>query len=97
MATAWLVEPRRPEVTTRIRSRRSQRCRSRSMRFISYEGWRNDDWRAFLEILCNKSDLHVKLEEVVTKLVAQEAAIKRENGMSAGSDILLFTRSQRES
>ena len=40
---------------------------------------RNDDWRAFLEILRNKSDLHAKPEEVVTMLVAQEAAILRTN------------------
>ena len=44
-----------------------------------------------------QSDLHVKPEEVATKLVAQEAAIKREKGMSVDSDIVLFTRSQRKS
>ena len=58
---------------------------------------RNDDWKVFLEVLRNKPDLPVKPEEVVTKLVAQEAAIKREKGMSVDSDILLFTRSQRKS
>ena len=54
---------------------------------------RNDEWKVFLEIPHNKSDLHVKPEEVATKLVAHEAAIKREKGMSADSGILLFTRS----
>ena len=58
---------------------------------------RNDDWKVFLEILRNKPDLHAKPEEVVTKLVAQEAAIKREKGMSADSDVLLFAKTQRKS
>ena len=58
---------------------------------------RNDDWKVFLEILRNKPDLHVKPEEVVTKLVAQEAAIKREKGMSVDSDVLLFAKTQRKS
>ena len=43
---------------------------------------RNDDWMVFLEILRNRPDVHAKPEEVVTRLVAQEAAIKREKGVS---------------
>ena len=58
---------------------------------------RNDDWKVFLEILRNRPDIHAKPEEVVTKLAVQEAAIKREKGMSADSDVLLFTKTQRKS
>ena len=39
---------------------------------------RNDDWKVFLGIHRNRPDVHAKPEEVVTKLVAEEAAIVTE-------------------
>ena len=53
---------------------------------------RDDGWKVFLEVLRNKPDLHAKPEEVMEKLAAPEAAIKREKGMS--TDAPLFTKSE---
>ncbi|KAF8535289.1 hypothetical protein BDD12DRAFT_856103 [Trichophaea hybrida] len=49
---------------------------------------RDDDWRVILEIMRDKSDsIATKPEEVVTKLIAQEAAIKREKGLAPEAQI----------
>ena len=52
---------------------------------------RNDDWKVFIEIMRDKDGtISMKPEEVVTKLLAQEAAIERDRGLSP--ETLLFAK-----
>jgi len=50
---------------------------------------RNDKWKVFLELMTDKNaTMTATSNEIVTKLVEKEAAIKRENGLA--SEALLF-------
>jgi len=52
---------------------------------------RNDEWKVFLELMMDKNaTMTATPNEIVTKLVEKEAAIKRENGLAP--DALLFTK-----
>ena len=50
---------------------------------------RNDEWIVFLELMMDKYATMTAIpDEIVTKLVENEAAIKRENGLAAESLLL---------
>ena len=52
---------------------------------------RNEDWKVFIEIMRDKDGtISMKPEDVVTKLLAQEAAIKRDKGLAP--ETLLFAK-----
>jgi len=52
---------------------------------------RNDKWKVFLELMMdNKATMTATPDEIVTKLVEMEAAIKRENGLPP--EALLFAK-----
>jgi len=52
---------------------------------------RNDEWKVFLELMMDKNAMMTTTpEEIVTKLVEKEAAIKRENGPAP--EALLFAK-----
>ena len=52
---------------------------------------RNDEWKVFLELMMDKNaTMTATPDEIVTKLVEKEAAIKRENGLAP--EALLFAR-----
>ena len=52
---------------------------------------RNNEWKVFLELLMDKNaTMTATPNEIVTKLVEKEAAIKRENGLAP--DTLLFAK-----
>jgi len=52
---------------------------------------RNDKWKVFLELMMDKNaTMTATPDEIVTKLVHQETAIKRENGLAP--DALLFAK-----
>jgi len=52
---------------------------------------RNDEWKVFLELMMDKNaTMTATPDEIVTKLVEKEAAIKRENGLAP--EALLFAK-----
>jgi len=52
---------------------------------------RNDEWKVFLELMMDKNTtMTARPDEIVTKLVEKEAAIKRENGLAP--EALLFAK-----
>ena len=52
---------------------------------------RNDEWKVFLELMMDKNaTMTATPDEIVTKLVKKEAAIKRENGLAP--EALLFAK-----
>jgi len=52
---------------------------------------RNDEWQVFLELMMDKNaTMTATPDEIVTKLVEKEAAIKRENGLAP--EALLFAK-----
>jgi len=52
---------------------------------------RNDEWKVFLKLMMDKSaTMTATPDEIVTKLIEKEAAIKRENGLAPGA--LLFEK-----
>ena len=52
---------------------------------------RNDEWKVFLELMMDKNTtMTATPNEIVTKLIEKEAAIKRENGLAP--EALLFAK-----
>jgi len=52
---------------------------------------RNNEWKVFLELMKDKNAMMTTMpDEIVTKLVDKEAAIKRENGLAP--EALLFAK-----
>jgi hypothetical protein len=51
----------------------------------------NDEWKVFLELIMNKNaKMTATPNEIITKLVGNDAAIKRENGLAP--EALLFAK-----
>jgi hypothetical protein len=52
---------------------------------------RNDKWKVFLKLMMNKNATITSMsDEIITKLVEKDAAIKRENGLAPNA--LLFAK-----
>jgi len=50
---------------------------------------RNDEWKVFLELMMDKNVTMTAMpEEIITKLVEMEAAIKRENGLTPEAQLI---------
>jgi len=55
----------------------------------------NDEWKVFLQLMIiNNTTMTATPDEIITKLVEKEAAIKRENGLAP--EVLLFAKKGRK-
>jgi hypothetical protein len=88
---AWPIAPSTTDTDADTAKTIAKMCEQVHIVYLLRGNPRNDEWKVFLELMMDKNaTMTATPDEIVTKLVEKEAAIKRENGLAP--EALLFSK-----